>query len=258
MTLIRPSTIHFAFASSAAPVNINAVPDNPTGSYLASWKQGFPPVTMTPLAGGGSPPVGADFNGVLNALSANTQWTNAGGLPIYDSTLSTSIGGYPVGAVLALNDGFGLVLNTVAGNTNDPNTLPATGWAPIGAALSGAANLATDASATANTVTLTTRIPFTSATLRDGMVIQFVKAGLTNTGSVSITVNGAASLLLDSAGQALPAGAIVQGVMYFAQYIAGSGWLLVQPASASAAEAQAQTNTTHFLSPAGLDRKSVV
>lgn len=253
MTLSRPTTVHYAFASSASPVNINSIPDTPTGSYLASWQQGFPPVTMTPLAGGGSPPAGADFNGVLNALSANAQWVNAGGLPVFDAALSAAIGGYPVGVVLALNDGFGLVQCTTAGNTSDPNSAPVVaGWAPVGGVLAGAANLAVDASVSANVVTLTTRIPFTSATLRDGMVIQFIKAGPTNSGAVSITVNGASSLITDSAGQALPAGALVQGVMYFVQYVAATGWLLMQPSIATTAQAQAQTDTTHFLSPAGL------
>jgi hypothetical protein len=121
MTLTRPPTIHYPFGVNALGPNINTLPDTPSGSYLASWQQGFPPITMTPLGAGGTPPVGADFNGVLNSLSKNIQWVNAGMPPIYDATLASAMGGYPVGATLVLSDGITYVVCDIANTTNDPN-----------------------------------------------------------------------------------------------------------------------------------------
>ncbi|OYV42371.1 MAG: hypothetical protein B7X10_06675, partial [Burkholderiales bacterium 21-58-4] len=158
MAIIRPSTVHYPFAEAALPANINTVPDAPTGSALASWQQGFPPITMTPLGSGGLPPYGADFNGVLNALSANVQWMNAGGTPAYDSTLSTAIGGYPAGAVIALSDGYSYVVSTTAGNTNNPNS-SMTGWAPFGGLMSGAELYIQDSGPGANSILLTAAPP---------------------------------------------------------------------------------------------------
>lgn len=96
---------------------------------LASFTDGFPPLTMTPLAAGGIPPRGQDFNGILYFLSAAARWQQAGGSYSYDATFATDIGGYPKGAVLLASDGQGFWLSTVDSNTTDPDAGGA-GWAP--------------------------------------------------------------------------------------------------------------------------------
>lgn len=96
---------------------------------LASFTDGFPPLTMTPLAAGGIPPRGQDFNGILYFLSAAARWQQAGGSYSYDSTFATGIGGYPKGAVLLAADGQGFWLSTVDSNTADPDA-GGSGWAP--------------------------------------------------------------------------------------------------------------------------------
>jgi hypothetical protein len=93
----------------------------------ASFTTGFPPLTFTPIAAGGVPPFGADFNGVLNAITQALRWTNAGGQYVYDVDFATAIGGYPKGALLQRSTLDGFWMNTVDNNTTDPDTGGA-GW----------------------------------------------------------------------------------------------------------------------------------
>jgi hypothetical protein len=117
-----PTKIPVAFATSGTK---NAIP---TASQIgitagaASLTDGFPPLTFTPISSGGVPPAGADFNGILNLISAIGRWQSAGGLFPYDATFSTSIGGYPKGALLISADGSTEWLCTVDNNTTNPDT----------------------------------------------------------------------------------------------------------------------------------------
>jgi hypothetical protein len=103
----------------------------------ASYTDGFPPLTMTPLAAGGIPPSGQDMNGILNALSALNQWYSLGaGFP-YDPTAASNanILGYPKGARVMRSDGTGYWLNTVDGNEVNPESVTtgaaaSAGWVP--------------------------------------------------------------------------------------------------------------------------------
>lgn len=117
-----PSKVPLPFASSGSKNTI------PTDSQIgitpgaASLTDGFPPLTFTPVAAGGIPPSGKDFNGLFNLLSANTRWANAGGFYKYDATFSTAVGGYPNGAVLLRADNAGLWVSTADDNTSDPDS----------------------------------------------------------------------------------------------------------------------------------------
>ena len=51
-TLTTPAAIPCQFAEDSQYVN--NIPNDPTGSYLASWKEGFPYITMIETALGGS------------------------------------------------------------------------------------------------------------------------------------------------------------------------------------------------------------
>lgn len=78
----QPELLSIPFARDASGATKNEIPDAPGGgapAQQATWSQGFPAVTMQPLAVGGIPPQGQDFNGVLNALSEHTVYQNAGG-----------------------------------------------------------------------------------------------------------------------------------------------------------------------------------
>lgn len=94
----------------------------------ASLNDGFPPICFVDPNGGGIPPDGRDFNGILYMLTAAAQFEQAGGKYAWDSALSTAIGGYPLGAVVAHATITGFYwLNTVANNTTNPDASGA-GW----------------------------------------------------------------------------------------------------------------------------------
>ena len=103
MSITIPTKIPLPFGYAAAVGEINSIP---TASQIgivngrASLHDGFPPNTFLPLITGGVPPFGGDFNGILNEITAITQWQQAGGLFPFDSVFSTAIGGYPINAMM--------------------------------------------------------------------------------------------------------------------------------------------------------------
>lgn len=125
-----PAKIPLPFAYAAGPSYKNTIP---TASQIgitngrASLTDGFPPLTFTALSAGGIPPFGADFNGILNEVTAIQQWQNAGGMFYYDSAFSTAIGGYPAGAVLQSSSKNGFWISSAENNTTDPDAGGA-GW----------------------------------------------------------------------------------------------------------------------------------
>lgn len=123
-----PSLIPIPFANSGARNTIPTMPPSTPG--LASLESGFPPVTMTPVAAGGIPPSGMDFNGILNLLSDSVRWFQAGGSFSYNAEFSTAIGGYPLGAVLLSADGSGFWRSAINNNTSNPDG-GGSGWVPV-------------------------------------------------------------------------------------------------------------------------------
>lgn len=119
MTIAKPTQVSTPFANSGLK---NSIPQSATGSNLASLEEGFPAVTMAAVADGGTPPQGQDFNGILNQVTNQLRYAQAGGLYPYDSTFCTAIGGYPLGAILMSADGSKLWQNQTAGNTNNPDS----------------------------------------------------------------------------------------------------------------------------------------
>lgn len=116
-----PSKSAVPFADSGTKNTIPVASQIGVTPGAASFTDGFPPLTMTPLAAGGVPPYGADFNGILNFLSAAVRWSQAGGRYPFDAAFATAVGGYPKGAVLAATSGNGSWLNLVDNNTADPD-----------------------------------------------------------------------------------------------------------------------------------------
>lgn len=131
-TSSQPKLLPVPFADGGSKQTI------PVGSQIgitagrASYTDGFPPLTRTPLAGGGVPPFGTDFNGVLNDITAAIRWKQSGAGYTFDSTFSTAISGYPKGAKLTNSTFDGFWLNTVDGNTSAPEAADSslTGWIP--------------------------------------------------------------------------------------------------------------------------------
>lgn len=122
----------------------NLLPSTPAGDNTASYSDGFPPVTMILKAAGGLPPKGQDMNQVLFELSALGRWTSSGAINTFDQSFSTSIGGYPKGAMLIGDDAETPFLSTIDANNNNPNSSQ-TGWLSLAkiisvASLPGGAN----------------------------------------------------------------------------------------------------------------------
>ena len=128
-----PTKIPLPFAYNAGSSYKNTIP---TASQIgvvngrASLNDGFPPLNFIPISAGGVPPFGSDVNGILNEITAITQWQQAGGFFFYDSSFSTTIGGYPKGAILQSSSNGGLWISTTENNTTNPDTGGA-GWVSL-------------------------------------------------------------------------------------------------------------------------------
>lgn len=122
-----PKLIKTPFAAEAAAGYRTDIQET-TGEApnSATYQVGFPPNTMQSITAGGIPPKGADMNGILYDITDNIVFQTQGGRYGFDSAYATAIGGYPLNAILQLNDGTE-VISTIANNTNDPNS-NMTGW----------------------------------------------------------------------------------------------------------------------------------
>lgn len=125
MSVSEPSKILTPWATSGLKNTIPSAADPVTGK--AGYDQGFPAINMTAKEAGGIPPFGQDFNGIFFDITQILQYMQAGGHPTYSSALSTAIGGYPLGAMLAKASGLGFWRNITANNTTNPDSGGA-GW----------------------------------------------------------------------------------------------------------------------------------
>ncbi|WP_197476514.1 phage tail protein, partial [Eikenella sp. NML080894] len=111
----------------------NSIPVTRNGSLAqeaATYAEGFPNITMTPISVGGKPPSGKDMNGILHEISAHTVWQNQGGRYRFDQAFCDAIGGYPKGAVLINDASDTEYISLVDANTHNPNSGNNTGkWA---------------------------------------------------------------------------------------------------------------------------------
>ncbi|WP_210453552.1 hypothetical protein [Pantoea ananatis] len=131
-TSSQPKLLPVPFADGGSKQTIPMASQIGITAGRASYTDGFPPLTRTPLAAGGVPPFGTDFNGVLNDITAAIRWKQSGAGYIFDSAFSTAISGYPKGAKLTNSTFDGFWLNTVDGNTSAPEAADSslTGWIP--------------------------------------------------------------------------------------------------------------------------------
>jgi hypothetical protein len=125
-----PTPFPIPFASGAAGNYIRHIPQASqigVQAGAASLTDGFPPLCFTPIALDGVWPFGADFNGILNEITAAVQWMQAGGYPSFSASFSEAINGYPAGAILAKTSGTGFWVSLDDNNTSDPDT-GSTSW----------------------------------------------------------------------------------------------------------------------------------
>lgn len=124
-----PRQLAVPFASDGAR---NTVPDKATQqtkeSGNAAYDSGFPPVTMTPIAAGGIPPHGRDFNGLMHDITAAIRYAQAGGLYTYNAAFARAIGGYAKDAILAGTETPSIWMNTIDDNLTGPEDGDSAGW----------------------------------------------------------------------------------------------------------------------------------
>lgn len=95
----------------------------------ASLTDGFPPLNFTPRSAGGVPPFGEDMNGILQQITAWSQWQNAGATVAFDAGFAADIDGYPAGAVLKSTQENGLLwYNLEDDNSTDPDGATPSNW----------------------------------------------------------------------------------------------------------------------------------
>lgn len=131
MPVATPPEITEPFGKNAGAGFITLPIPVPTQSTpgAASFNDGFPPLTMTPIAAGGIPPFGQDMNGILYMVSAHCAYIQAGQPYLWSATVAAAIGGYAIGTILGRSDGSGTWINLVANNASNPDAGGA-GWAP--------------------------------------------------------------------------------------------------------------------------------
>lgn len=194
-----PTKIPLPFAYAATGSYIATIP---TASQIgvtngkASLHDGFPPLTFTPISSGGVPPFGADFNGILNEITAITQWQQAGGFFPYDSAFSTTVGGYPKGAVILSSSFNGFWLSSTENNTTNPDTGGA-GW--VATAFEGLQSIAMSSTSVTMTtlqaaypiITITGTLTANSTLIVPSQVGEWIFSNQT-TGAYTLTVKTAA------------------------------------------------------------------
>jgi len=125
-----PDKFPIPWANSASGTHKRSIPTSSqigTTDGRASLEDGWVPLNFIDESAGGVPPSGKDDNGIKNRMTATLRWYSAGMHPKYDSSFSTAIGGYPLGAVLMKSDNSGFWRSTADDNTTNPDTGGA-GW----------------------------------------------------------------------------------------------------------------------------------
>lgn len=140
--VIQPAAISQPIANQGTKFNI---PEEATGSELASIAEGFPDITMKALEDGGKPPRGQDCNGMFYLSTDQRVFLQNGGLITFNQDVSDTIGGYPSGAVLCYvtDEKLSFVKSLIDDNTNNfvtnPEYIDDTHWKeyPLGGSGSG-------------------------------------------------------------------------------------------------------------------------
>lgn len=136
-SLTQPTLLLKPFAESGDKNSIPVTNTDASNPQLADLTNGFPQVTSDDPDDGGLPPERKDINGLGYLTTTYDYFYQAGGTFTFNPTISTAIGGYPLGARLWYTDSNGattIVRSTVANNTNNFNDGSATGigttWVP--------------------------------------------------------------------------------------------------------------------------------
>lgn len=109
------------------------IPEQSTGTNRASYQDGFPSVTSEPIADGGIPPNRLDFNGMGTIFTAYAYAMQQGQYTTFDSSVSSKIGGYPLGAILWYVDNGvpKYLVQSLVANNSESDLTDTTKWQPL-------------------------------------------------------------------------------------------------------------------------------
>lgn len=229
-----PTKFAIAFASGAGPGFITTpIPTPPQAGGRASLQQGFSELNFDPLASGGIPPFGKDFNGLMNMVTNWLRWAAAGGIPVgYDAAFAATISGYPAGAFLKAATGNRFWISTAENNVTNPDAGGA-GWIPFPDVIvqRQAGNYAID-TGTPNNYAVTLD-PATFISINDlvGSPIRVKVGGTSGANTVTnptLRINSLTPLtMINSSGAPLLIGQIARSGQIFEGYPDGDGFFQV-------------------------------
>lgn len=130
--MLQPKLLPKAWAKSGLR---NEIPDSRNSGLAqgaATYEEGFPSITMTPIPQGGKAPSGRDMNGILHEITSHIVHQNKGGNYLFNAEFAQKIGGYDKGAVLISDDFTTFYVSLIAKNkTNFNQTKDAAKWSVI-------------------------------------------------------------------------------------------------------------------------------
>ena len=219
-----PTKLTVAFASGTGAGPVNNVPLTPGSTPgTASYQTGFTSVNMEPIASGGVPPFGADFNGVIKNSTTAQIWQQCGYMYPYDSGFASNanINGYPANSVLMMGSGKGFWINQTDNNITSPDATGSTGW--LGLPAVGAYTITTTGGTTtpdSSVLGVTTLIIGGALTSNATIVLPLVAGSRwiianNTTGSFTLTIQGSSGAGVSiTQGSALTV--FTDGTAYFA------------------------------------------
>lgn len=122
----QPKQIITPWAENGLKNDIPNIRELSTPQEGATYQDGFPSITMTPISVGGKPPSGRDMNGILYEITANLAFLGRGKHYKFNQDYCSAINGYPKGAILINNAETALYISKVDQNQVDFNSQPNT------------------------------------------------------------------------------------------------------------------------------------
>ncbi|WP_239495128.1 tail fiber protein [Glaesserella parasuis] len=130
--MAQPKLLSKIWASLGLKTDIPETRTRDLAQSAATYEDGFPQITMTPITQGGKAPSGKDMNGILRDITEHIVYQNKGGKYLFDASFAEKIGGYEKGAVLITNDFTKFMVSLVNQNKVNFNTSNYQGsWAVI-------------------------------------------------------------------------------------------------------------------------------
>ncbi|MGV7078506.1 pyocin knob domain-containing protein [Testudinibacter sp. P80/BLE/0925] len=128
----QPKLLSKAWAETGLKNDVPATRTDSIPQESATYADGFPSITMTPIAMGGKAPSGKDMNGVLGDLSSHAVYQSMGGFYRFDTAFAKQINGYPKGAILASDNFKSIFVSLIDGNTTNFNSVAYVGkWEKV-------------------------------------------------------------------------------------------------------------------------------